>query len=81
MANTYTIRTIYAGTSTQTVSGTPNIYLTGPSSTGSPGTKGLYVCESRSGASGSQAITYRWQEDLEVGGTGAAPTTYSALGL
>jgi hypothetical protein len=78
MANTYTIRTLYAGTSTQSVTGTPSLYLYGPSSTGAPNVRGMYICESRTGASASQAITYRWDHDQTFS---SAPTTYTAHGL
>lgn len=80
MANTYIVQPVYAGTGTQAVTGTPNMYLYGPSSTGAPNTRGLYICQIRTGVSGSQAITYVWEEDQNWPGN-TTPTTYTALGL
>lgn len=80
MANTFIIRPAYGATSTFTVVGTPNLFLIGPPCRSGQG-RGLYICEARTGVSGSQTVTYRWVNDQQIGIASTPPTTYSAHGL
>lgn len=62
--------------STQSVTGTPRMWIIGPPAHGGQA-RGMYICESGRGTTS----TFRWSHDEPIDKTATVPSAYSAHSL
>lgn len=78
MSNSYNTRhPLITATVSNSVTGTPNLYLIGPPAQAGAPAQGLYIRENVSGST----FTYRWVQDQPLKAGSAAVSTFSAHGL